>query len=112
MLQERSSHFTIYFTPKTSLITRSLIDYSEILTPKCDKWTLGTGEAGLIPLFLWEAFRASDQDKLKWQGGLTRRAALLCAGMLVLPLGWRIFVFGWKGQWFEPGGRRAREKKM
>ncbi len=77
---------------------------------------LGLGEVGLIPLFLWEAFRASDQDKLEWAGGLTRRAALLCAGMLTLPLAWRIFMFGWKEHWFGPkdsrgGGKRTSEKE-
>lgn len=74
-------------------------------------WTLGLGEAGLIPLFLWEAFRASDRDKLEWQGGLTRKAALLCAGMLIPPLAWRVFVFGWKEHWFGPEGGRGREKR-
>ena len=46
-----------------------------------------------------------------WQGGLTRRAALLCAGMLIGPLGWRIFVFGWKERWFGPKGKRGREQR-
>lgn len=72
-------------------------------------WTLGLGEAGLIPLFLWEAFRASDRDKLEWRGGLTRGAALLCAGMLIPPLAWRIFVFGWQEHWFGPESGRGRE---
>ncbi|KAF6229965.1 hypothetical protein HO133_004303 [Letharia lupina] len=72
-------------------------------------WTLGLGEFGLIPLFLWEAFRASDQDKLDWRGGLTKRAALLCAGMLIPPLAWRVFVFGWREHWFGPEGGRGRE---
>lgn len=74
-------------------------------------WGLGLGEAGLIPLFLWEAFRASDRAKLEWQGGLTRRAALLCVGILTPPLAWRVFVFGWREHWFGPGGGRGREKR-
>lgn len=74
-------------------------------------WTLGLGEAGLIPLFFWEAFRASDQDKLGWRGGLSRRTALLCAGMLVLPLAWRACVFGWKEHWFGPEGSREQGKR-
>lgn len=74
-------------------------------------WTLGIGEAGLIPLFLWEAFRASDQDKLGWRGGLTKRAALLCAGMLIPLLAWRIFVFIWREHWFGPEGGRGREQR-
>ncbi|KAL9135944.1 MAG: hypothetical protein Q9175_002842 [Cornicularia normoerica] len=74
-------------------------------------WGLGLGEAGLIPLFLWEAFRASDQDKLQWQGGLAKRAALLCAGMMIPPLAWRVFVFGWREHWFGPKGGRGREKR-
>ena len=74
-------------------------------------WTLGLGEAGLIPLFLWEAFKASDQEKLERPGGLTRRAALLCAGVLIPPLAWRVFVFGWKEHWFGPQGGRGRGKR-
>lgn len=74
-------------------------------------WTLGLGEAGLIPLFLWEAFRATDQAKLEWRGGLSRKTALLCAGILVLPLGWRAFVFGWKEHWFGPEGGHGHEKR-
>lgn len=46
-----------------------------------------------------------------WQGGLTRRVSLLCAGMLILPLGWRIFVFGRKEHWFGPEGGRGRVKR-
>ena len=73
-------------------------------------WTLGFGEAGLIPLFLWEAFRDSNRRGFERRGGLTQRAALLCAGMLIPPLAWRVFVFGWKEHWFGPrgsqGGRR------
>ena len=75
-------------------------------------WGLGLGEAGLIPLFLWEAFRASDQAKLEWQGGFTRRAALLCVGLLTPPLAWRVYVSGWREHWFGPEGGRGREKKI
>ncbi|KAL2041293.1 hypothetical protein N7G274_005675 [Stereocaulon virgatum] len=65
-------------------------------------WTLGVGEAGLIPLFIWEAFRASDEAKAAgvWAGGLSRNMALTCAANLVAPIAWRIFVFAWKPQWF------------
>ena len=70
---------------------------------------LGLGELGLIPLFLWEAFRA--KDRLESAEGLTRRAALLCAGMLSLPLAWRIFVFGWKEHWFGPKDSRGGDKR-
>ena len=74
-------------------------------------WGLALGEVGLIPLFLWEAFRASDLEKQQvWGGGLTRSAALLCTGMMIPPLAWRIFVFGWKEHWFGPEGGREREK--
>lgn len=74
-------------------------------------WGLGLGEGGLIPLFLWEAFRASDQAKLEWQGGLTRSAALLCVGILIPPLAWRMFVFGWREHWFGPPGGRGGEER-
>ena len=72
---------------------------------------LGLGEFGLIPLFLWEAFRASDWEKLDRGGGLTRNAALLSAGMLALPLAWRAFVFGWKDHWFGPKDIRGGNKR-
>ena len=73
--------------------------------------TLGSGEAGLIPLFLWEAFRKSDQEGFEGRGGLTKGAALLCAGVLVPVLAWRVFVFGWREHWFGREGGREREKK-
>lgn len=61
--------------------------------------TLGAGEAALVPLLLWEAFRASDQSKAAgvWAGGLGRRACLVAALNLLPPLAWRIYVF-----WMKP----------
>ena len=70
--------------------------------------TLGTGEGGLIALFLWEAFRQRSQEEL---GGLTKTAALLSAAMLFPPLVWRVFVFRWKEHWFRPEGGRGGERK-
>lgn len=70
--------------------------------------TLGCGEGGLIALFLWEAFRERSQEQL---GGLTKTAALLCAGMMVPLLAWRVFVFGWKQHWFRPESDREGERK-
>ena len=71
-------------------------------------WTLGLGEAGLIPLFFWEAFRERGQGEL---GGFTKGASLLCAGMLIPPLAWRVFVAGWREHWFRPEGGRERDRK-
>jgi len=64
--------------------------------------TLGVGEAALVPLLLWEAFRASDQSKAVgvWAGGLGRRACLVSAANLVPLLAWRLYVFWVKPQWF------------
>ena len=73
-------------------------------------WGLGLGEAALIPLFLWEAFRERNEKKARF-GGLKPRAALLSAGALALPLAWRLFVFGWKDHWFGPKGVRLGGKK-
>lgn len=70
--------------------------------------TLGCGEGGIIALFLWEAFRERSQEQL---GGLTKTAALLCVGMMVPLLAWRVFVFGWKEHWFRPQGDREGERK-
>ena len=69
-------------------------------------YTLGLGEAALIPLFLREAFREGAHGEL---GGLTQRAALLCAGALIPPMAWRVFVFTWKPHWFGRVGERERE---
>lgn len=71
-------------------------------------WTLGVGEAGLIALFLWEAFREGAKEEI---GGFTKSASLVCAGNLVPFLAWRVFVFGWKGHWFGPQGSSGREKE-
>lgn len=81
-------------------------------------WTLGAGEVGLIPLLIWEAFRASDQHKAVgvWAGGFSRKAALMCAANLVPLVLWRVYVFAVKPHWFEgfegfeekDNGRKAR----
>lgn len=64
--------------------------------------TLGVGEAALVPLLLWEAFRASDKSKAVgvWAGGLGRRACLVAAGNLVPLLVWRAYVFWVRPEWF------------
>ena len=64
-----------------------------------------------MPLLLWEAFRASARDKREWRGGLRKRAALWCVGILVLPLAWKAFVLGWKEHWFGPEGARGPVKR-
>ena len=76
-------------------------------------WTLGIGEAGLIPLFLWEALRASDEAKAAgvWAGGLSRNMALTCAANSAAPLAWRAFVFGWRPQWFAHGKEKGKGRK-
>ena len=76
-------------------------------------WTLGAGEAGLIPLFLWEAFRSSDEAKAAgiWAGGFSRQSALMCVANLIWPIAWRIFVFGWKPEWFAGGTKNDKDKK-
>lgn len=69
-------------------------------------WTLGAGEAGLVPLLLWEAFRASDESKAVgvWAGGFSRRASLGGAVNGVLLLGWRIWALWWRPEWFGESG--------
>ena len=76
-------------------------------------WTLGVGEAGLIPLFLWEAFRTSDEAKAAgiWAGGFSRKFALMCVANLLWPIAWRIFVFRWRPEWFAAGARNNKDGK-
>jgi hypothetical protein len=64
--------------------------------------TLGTGEVALVPLLLWEAFRASDQSKAAGvsAGGLTTTSCLVSVANLTPLLAWRIYVFLVKPQWF------------
>lgn len=75
--------------------------------------TLGAGEAALVPLLLWEAFRASDQSKAAgvWAGGLGRNTCLVSAANLLPPLAWRIYVFLVKPQWFGDMEDEASKKK-
>lgn len=77
-------------------------------------WTLGVGEAGLIPLFLWEALRTSDEAKAAgfWAGGLSRRSAIICAANLMWPLAWRIYVFRRRPEWFAAGARSDKGEKQ
>lgn len=61
---------------------------------------LGAGEFCLIPLLVWEAFRATDTEKLQGAGGFSRRAALFSAANLLPPLLWRIWVWIFRPEWF------------
>jgi len=76
-------------------------------------WTLGMGEAGLIPLLIWEAFRASDEHKAAgvWAGGFSRKAALMSAANLIPLVLWRVYVFMVKPEWFEGGAAKSKGKK-
>lgn len=64
--------------------------------------TLGMGEVVLIPLLLWEAFRATDASKAAGirAGGLSRSFCLTATANLLPLLAWRVFVFQLKPQWF------------
>lgn len=64
--------------------------------------TLGAGEAALVPLLLWEAFRVSDEVKAVGggDGGLSRSACLMASASLVPILAWRVFLFGVKPHLF------------
>ena len=75
--------------------------------------TLGVGEAALIPLLLWEAFRAGDEQKAAgvWAGGWTKRASLLSVASLVPLLMWRGFLFQIRPEWFAGGATAAQTKK-
>ena len=76
-------------------------------------WTLGVDEAGLIPLFLWEALRTSDEAKAAghWAGGFSRGSALICAANLMWPLAWRIYVFRRRPEWFAAGASNNKGGK-
>ncbi|KAL6716020.1 hypothetical protein ACLMJK_006982 [Lecanora helva] len=76
-------------------------------------WTLSTGEAILIPLLLWEAFRATDESKAAgvWAGGLSRHFCFAAVGNLAPILFWRVFVFVMKAHWFGDGESGAKEPK-
>ena len=63
--------------------------------------TLGAGEVFLIPLFIWEAYRASDVEKLARGGGFSRIAALVFAGNLMMLLLWRVWVWEFRPEWFD-----------
>lgn len=64
--------------------------------------TLGAGEAALVPLLLWEAFRASDEVKAVagGAGGLGRSVCLMASACLVPILVWRVYLFGVKPHLF------------
>ena len=75
--------------------------------------TLGSGEAALIPLFLWEAFRATDAEKVLSAGGFSRSSALFSVANLLALLIWRVWVWDYKPHWFEQsGGITAKGKSQ
>jgi hypothetical protein len=57
-------------------------------------YTLGAGEACLIPLLLWNWMRRRD-------AGMERGSLLSMALNLVPFLGWRAWCLWWRPQWFE-----------
>ncbi len=63
-------------------------------------FTLGAGEAGLIPLFFWEAVRATDAEKALGAGGLSRTVALTWVVNLGSLLVWRVWVWSMRPMWF------------
>lgn len=67
--------------------------------------TLGAGEAMLIPVMLWQAGVGDE-------GGFTGKALVRAAGVLLVPLVWRVYVLGWRpellGRYVEGGeGRKG-----
>jgi hypothetical protein len=54
---------------------------------------LAAGEAFLIPLLLWKATSGED-------AGIESGTLLNMAGNLVPYLGWRIWCFRWRPEWF------------
>ena len=70
--------------------------------------TLGTGEGALIPLLLWEAFRATDAEKVLSGGGISKVAGILSATSLVPLLVWRAWVWQARPHWFEQRGEKGK----
>ena len=73
--------------------------------------TLGAGEAALIPLLLWEAFRATDAEKMLSGGGIKRSSALSGVAIFLACLTWRFWVWDFKPHWFEQSGGDANKGK-
>lgn len=95
--------FVLVLTPQLLLATPSSSDLAA--KRKLAYINLGVGEACLIPLLLWEAFRATDKEKLLGAGGFSRRAALTSAFNLLPPLLWRVGVWKIRPGWFEGDGK-------
>ena len=73
--------------------------------------TLGTAETVLVPLLLWEAFRATDAEKVLSGGGFSRSIALQSAASLLSILSWRSWVWAFKPEWFGHEAVRAEKGK-
>lgn len=120
------------FNPTSILLTRALGVMFLALTPplllaypnttdaagkrRIVYWTLGLGEGCLVPLLLWEAFRASDEEKVMGVGvgvgGWSRTAALMGVASLLPLLLWRIYVFTAQPSWFLGVSSRGTGKKI
>ena len=120
------------FNPSSILLTRALGVMFLALTPplllaypntpdaagkrRIVYWILGLGEGGLVPLLLWEAFRASDEEKVigvgGGVGGWSRTAALMGVASLLPLLLWRIYVFTAQPSWFLGVSSRGTGKKI
>ena len=73
--------------------------------------TLGLCEGVLIPLYLWEALRATDQIKAGGAGGLSRSFCLAVAAISGMFLAWRVFVARFKPHWFGETGDVVEKAK-
>lgn len=73
--------------------------------------TLGTGEAALVFLFLWEAFRATDAEKALSGGGFSRMTALISVASLLPILMWRVWIWDYRPHWFGESGEIAEKGK-
>ena len=100
--------FVLVLTPQLLLATPSSSDLAA--KRKLAYINLGVGEAWLIPLLLWEAFRATDTEKLLRAGGFSRRAALASAFNLWPPLLWRVWVWKMRPGWFEVDAQGSLKK--
>ena len=72
--------------------------------------TLGVAEAILVPLLLWEAFRATDAEKVLSGGGFARSIALQSAASIGVFFGWRSWVWAFKPEWFGQSGSVGKGK--
>jgi hypothetical protein len=98
--------FTRLFGTVIAGITGPLLFFAARSAPEVRKaayWSLGLGEALMVPLLVGEAMKGGEARN---GATLSVKAAVVALGSVAAPLAWRAYTLFSKSQWFGRSGRK------